>query len=199
MRFLTKKECYHLIYEMEMMDHIVAHSILVCQVAMFLVDQLNQNGIDLNRNVVQSSALLHDITKTRSFQTRENHAQTGELLLRELNYPEIGHIIGQHVILNEYLYSAPPIEAEIVNYADKRVLHDRVVLLKDRMAYVLEHYGKQSIYQERILKLWEDSEQLERKLFAVLPFSPEDLIGLIDPDTLRKELLSYHRIRAQTE
>jgi putative nucleotidyltransferase with HDIG domain len=199
MRFLTKKECYHLIYEMNMMDHIVAHSILVCQVAMFLVDQLYPYGIDLNRNLVQASALLHDITKTRSFQTRENHAQTGEQLLRELNYPEIGHIIGQHVVLNEYLYSAPPIEAEIVNYADKRVLHDQVVPLQDRMAYVLEHYGKQSIYHERIVKLWEDSEQLERKIFAVLPFSPEDLIGLIDPDTLHEELLCYRRISAQTE
>ena len=197
MRFPTKNECYHLIYEMEMMEHIVSHSILVCQVAMFLADQLNLQDIYLNREVVQAAALLHDITKTRSFKTRENHAQTGEQLLRDLDYPEVGCIIGQHVVLNEYADVDPPKEAEIVNYADKRVLHDRVVSLKDRMAYVLKNYGKQSIYHERILRLWEDSERLEKKIFAALPFPPDNLSGLIDPDTLEKELLSYRRVFAR--
>jgi len=194
MRFPTKNECYHLIYEMEMMEHIVSHSILVCQVAMFLADRLNLQDIYLNREVVQAAALLHDITKTRSFKTRENHAQTGEQLLRDLDYPEVGRIIGQHVVLNEYADADPPKEAEIVNYADKRVLHDKVVSLKDRMAYVLKNYGKQSIYHERILRLWADSEHLEKKIFAALPFPPDDLSGLIDPDTLEKELLSYRKV-----
>jgi uncharacterized protein len=197
MRYPTKKECYHLICEMEMMDHIVSHSLLVCQVAMFLADHLNLQDIFLNRDAIQASALLHDITKTRSFKTKENHAQTGEQLLHELDYPEIGDIIGQHVILNAYADTDPPKEAEIVNYADKRVLHDRVVSLKDRMAYVLKKYGKQSISHERILRLWEESEYLEKKIFATLPFSPDDLNRLIDPDTLEKDLLSYRRLCAQ--
>lgn len=193
MRIPTKKECYHLINKMEMMEHIVSHSILVCQVATLLVDYLCLQNIYLNREVIQASALLHDITKTRSFKTKENHAQTGEQLLRDLNYPEVGHIIGQHVVLNDYVFSEPPKEAEIVNYADKRVLHDKVVSLKDRMTYVLKKYGKESIIHERIFELWEDSEQLEKKIFAALSFSPDDLNDLLDPDTLEKELLSYRR------
>jgi uncharacterized protein len=197
MRYPTKKECYHLICEMEMMDHIVSHSLLVCQVAMFLADHLNLQDIFLHRDAIQASALLHDITKTRSFKTKDNHAQTGEQLLHELDYPEIGDIIGQHVILNAYADTDPPKEAEIVNYADKRVLHDRVVSLKDRMAYVLKKYGKQSISHERILRLWEESEYLEKKIFATLPFSPDDLNRLIDPDTLEKELLLYRSLCAQ--
>jgi len=199
MRIPSKKACYHLICEMEMMDHIVSHSILVCQVATLLVDHLYLQNIYLNREVIQASALLHDITKTRSFKTRENHAQTGEQLLRDLNYPEVGHVIGQHVVLNEYVFSEPPNEAEIVNYADKRVLHDRVVSLKDRMAYVLKNYGKKSIHHKRIVRLLEDSEQLEKKIFAALSFSPGDLKDLLDPDTFKKELLSYRRACAHHE
>ena len=194
MRYPTKKECYHLICEMEMMDHIVSHSILVCQVAMFLVDHLYLQDIHLNREVIRASALLHDITKTRSFKTRENHAQTGEKLLHDLDYPEVGHIIGQHVVLNEYADADPHKEAEIVNYADKRVLHDRVVSLEDRMTYVLKNYGKQSIYHERIVRLWKETEHLEKKIFAALPFSPDDLTGLIDRDIFEKELLSYRKV-----
>ncbi len=199
MRIPSKKACYHLICEMEMMDHIVSHSILVCQVATLLVDHLYLQNIYLNREVIQASALLHDITKTRSFITREHHAQTGGQLLRDLNYPEVGHIIGQHVVLNEYVFSEPPNEAEIVNYADKRVLHDSVVSLKDRMTYVLKNYGKKSIYHERIFRLWEDSEQLEKKIFATLSFSPGDMNHFLDPDTLKKELLSYRKACAQFE
>jgi len=199
MRIPSKKACYHLIYEMEMMDHIVSHSILVCQVATLLVEHLYLQNIYLNREVIQASALLHDITKTRSFKTRENHAQTGERLLRDLNYPEVGDIIGQHVVLDVYMFSEPTNEAEIVNYADKRVLHDRVVSLKDRMTYVLKKYGKKSVHHERIFRLWEESKQLEKKIFAALSFSPGDLNDLLDPDTLKKELLSYHKACAQLE
>ena len=199
MRIPSKKACYHLIYEMEMMDHIVSHSILVCQVATLLVEHLYLQNIYLNREVIQASALLHDITKTRSFKTKENHAQTGEQLLHDLNYPEIGDIIGQHVVLDVYRFSEPTNEAEIVNYADKRVLHDRVVSLKDRMTYVLKKYGKKSVHHKRIFKLWEDSEQLEKKIFTALSFSPSDLNDLLDPDTLKKELLSYRKECAQLE
>ncbi|UCD33369.1 MAG: HD domain-containing protein [Desulfobacterales bacterium] len=199
MQIPSKKACYHLIYEMEMMDHIVSHSLLVCQVATLLVDHLDLKNIYLNREMIQASALLHDITKTRSFKTKENHAQTGEQLLRDLNYPEVGHIIGQHVVLHEYVFSEPPKEAEIVNYADKRVLHDRVVSLKDRMAYVLKKYGKELIHHERIFRLWKDSERLEKKIFAALSFSPSDLNDLLDPVTLKNELQSYRKVCARLE
>ena len=199
MRIPSKKDCYHLIHEMEMMDHIVSHSILVCQVAMLLVDHLSARNIYLNREMIQASALLHDITKTRSFKTKENHAQTGEQLLCDLGYPEVGCIIGQHVVLNEYLFSGPPVEVEIVNYADKRVLHDKVVSLKERMTYVLENYGKKPIYLERIFRLWESTEQLEEKIFAALSFSPDNLNDFHDPDTLKKEYLSYQKACAHLE
>lgn len=196
-RIPSTKDCYHLIYKMEMMDHIVSHSILVCQVATLLVDHLYLQNIYLNREVIQASALLHDITKTRSFKTRENHAQTGEQLLRDLNYPEVGHIIGQHVVLNEYVFSEPPKEAEIVNYADKRVLHDKVVSLKDRMTYVWRRYGKDQNQRGRFIKLWEKSEQIEKKIFNALSFSPDDLNGLIDLDGCKKEFLAYREICSQ--
>jgi putative nucleotidyltransferase with HDIG domain len=199
MRIPSKKACYHLIYEMEMMDHIVSHSILVCQVAMLVVDHLYLQNIYLNREVIQASALLHDITKTRSFRTKENHAQTGEQLLRDLNYPEVGHIIGQHVTLNSYSLSETLNEVEIVNYADKRVLHDKVVSLKDRMTYVWRRYGKDQKHRERFIRLWEKSEQIEKKIFNALSFSPDDLNGLIDPDGCKREFLAYRETCSQVD
>lgn len=194
MRIPSKKECYQLIRKMEMLDHIVSHSILVCNVATFLVDQFEQQQIYLNRDMVQASALLHDITKTRSFETRENHAHTGEQLLHRLGYQEVGHIVGQHVRLKTYGPSKTIFEAEIVNYADKRVLHDKVVSLNERMTYILNKYGIVREHRQRILWLWEKTKQLEEKIFKSLLLSPEDLTGVLDPDVCREEFFTYRQI-----
>ena len=97
MRIPSKQKCFEFICEMEMMDHIVAHSILVCRVALLLVNRLTSTGETLDRDLVQASALLHDITKTRSFKTGEIHSETGCQLLSERGFPEIGDIVRQHV------------------------------------------------------------------------------------------------------
>ena len=171
----SKKRCYQLINEMNMMGHIVAHSHQVCQVAMCLVDYLAKLNGHLNRDLVQAASLLHDITKTRSFKTGENHASTGGQLLVTLGYPEVGHAICQHVRLDAYFSSQNIIEAEIVNYADKRVLHDKVVSLQERMSYTWKRYGKTPKDKERLSWLRDKTEALEQRLFQHLPFSPEDL------------------------
>lgn len=175
MRIPTERECFRLIGEMNMMDHIVDHSVQVSRVALFLVDHMDRRTVVLNRRLVLASALLHDITKTRSFDTQENHATTGAQFLYDCGYRHVGDVVRQHVRLNEYFISRLPNEAEIVNYADKRVLHDRIVPLKDRMAYILKKYGQAIENQQRIQWLWEKTEALEKRLFTYLPFSPSEL------------------------
>ena len=175
MNIPSSKECYELIREMDMMDHIVDHSEQVCRVAVCLADKLNHKGIDLNFELIRASALLHDITKTRSFRTKENHAETGGKFLQERGFIEVGHVIAQHVKLDTYVASSSPVEAEIVNYADKRVLHDQIVSLKDRMAYILERYADGMESRERILGLWAKSKDLEKRIFSYLPFFSDEL------------------------
>lgn len=180
MRIPSRQMCLGLIRQMNMLDHIVVHSFQVCRVAIYLADHLEPGPRRLNRNLVQAAALLHDITKTRSFTTRENHALTGAQCLNEMGYPEVGHIIEQHVRLDSYPDSDFPTEAELVNYADKRVLHDRIVSLNVRMEYILEKYASGAEYRERLLWLWKKTEELESKLFSYVSFKPEDLGRLID-------------------
>jgi len=180
MRIPSRQTCLGLIRQMNMLDHIVVHSFQVCRVAIFLADHIRPVPIGLSRNLVQAAALLHDITKTRSFATHENHVLTGAQFLNEMGYPEVGRIIGQHVRLDNYAESDFPTEAELVNYADKRVLHDRIVSLNVRMEYILEKYASGAEYRERLLWLWKKTEELESKLFSHVSFKPEDLGRLID-------------------
>ena len=182
MRIPSKNSCYRIIREMKTLAHIVDHSRQVCRVAVFLADHMISDRIRLNRDLVHAAALLHDITKTRSFKTKENHAVTGAQILCERGYPEVGSIVKQHVRLDNYFSGDGPNEAEIVNYADKRVLHDKIVSLPERMNYILERYGREIDGQQRIRWLWQKTEALEEKLFAYLPVTPDQLGRLVSDE-----------------
>nr|WP_281432320.1 HD domain-containing protein [Desulfatitalea alkaliphila] len=165
-----------------MPEHILAHSQLVCQVALLLTDALQAAGVPLNRPLVHASALLHDITKPRSFTTGENHAQTGGEYLAGLGFPEVGEVVRQHVVLDAYFAAEAPNEAEIVNYADKRVLHDKIVPLDQRMQYILARYAKTETHVRMLQKVWEQTDQLEKRLFAYLRFTPLQLCDRVDAE-----------------
>ncbi len=179
MRIPSQHQCFELIRKMEMLSHIVDHSVQVCRVALFLTENLNRESEKpyLNENLVMASALLHDITKTRSFDTKEDHAETGGQLLKELDYPEVGDIIAQHVCLWQYDKNGDISEAAIVNYSDKRVLHDRIVSFQERMDYIFRQYGE---YRKKLEWLLEKTLQEEKKIFSNLPFGPDDLVNRID-------------------
>jgi len=174
----SEEHCGRIISDLGMLENIVAHSLQVCRVSLLLTDRLGLPG--LNRELIRAAALLHDITKTRSFNTGEDHAETGARLLADLGYLEVARIVGQHVRLDRYaLTSSTPTDAEIVNYSDKRVLHDKIVPLSERMGYILEKYGRSPERKRNILLLWEKTEKLEKRLFTSLPFSPGDISGLL--------------------
>ncbi len=191
MRVPSKIECFELICQMDMMDHIVAHSLRVCQVALTIGDCLAKENIKLNRDLILAGALLHDITKTRSFATRENHAESGGTLLADLGYPAVGDIVRQHVKLDDYQQDGLFSEAEIVNYADKRVLHDEVVSLDRRMRYIVDRYCHGEADHRRIAWLWEKTRGLEAHIFKRLPFKAAELAGRMSRDDHRQELESY--------
>jgi len=194
MRIPTQEQCFLLMCDMKMMDHIVLHSMQVCRVATFLTEHLNSRQNRLNHDLIRAAALLHDITKTRSFKTEENHALTGGQLLAEQGYPEVGDLVRQHVRLDEYPDPATLGEAQILNYADKRVLHDRIVGLDKRLDYILEKYGKLPEHHERIRWLWDKTLVMEAEIFSDLAIVPQDLIRLINAEDRKKDFLAYQKV-----
>ena len=183
--------------EMHMLEHIVVHSLQVCRVGKGLVDFLSAKGIDLDGPLVQAAALLHDITKTRSFKTEENHALTGGRHLTDAGFAEVGDLVRQHVRLDDYSEQQILTEAHIINYADKRVLHDRIVSLDERMEYIMERYGREPAHHQRIRLLWEKTKDLEKQIFSYLPFSANDLIDHLASLDIDSEILRYQNLCSQ--
>jgi putative nucleotidyltransferase with HDIG domain len=196
MKIPSKPGCFHLMCQMQMLDHIAAHSLMVSRVALLLSDHLLQQNLSIDRDLVATAAILHDITKPRSLSTGENHAETGEVLLRDLGFPAVGRIVGQHVVLDDYPASHPPTEAAIVNYADKRVLNDRIVSLAERMEYILDRYGRTPEREQKLRWLWNKTIDLERKLFTFIPFQPDGLFAHIDMHRFESDYTAYLRHKA---
>ena len=169
--------CEELMKRYAMLPNIVRHSFRVCQVASFLGRELNRNRNGLDLGVIAAASLLHDITKTRALETKENHAETGRDLLAQLGHPEVAEVVGLHVKLVPGQATQPLDEATIVNYADKRVLHERVVSLKERFADLQVRYGISPASGSRIAKIKQELFDLEIRIFDLLDFDPNRLEG----------------------
>ena len=160
-----------------MLPNIREHSFQVQRVALVLGEALAGAGYALHLPLIEAGALLHDLGKTPCLGTGQNHAEWGARVLEELGYHEVARIVREHVYLAADPDSGqPPRETEVVNYADKRVLHDRVVTLSQRFADLIERYGRTPEAQSRLAALELKVQVLEEKLFAPLDLTPQDLL-----------------------
>ena len=171
-------DCLALIAAHDMLPNIREHSFRVMQVADRLGRALVAAGYELHLALISTGALLHDIGKTACLGTDLNHAHLGADILLPLGYPELAQVVREHVRLEDGAADPRPLrEAEVVNYADKRVLHTRVVTLAERFADLKERYGRTPEALVRIAAMAVKSQTLEEKLFAPLRLSPLDLLN----------------------
>ena len=160
-----------------MLPNIREHSFRVMEVALFLGEALTEAGFDLSLPLVETGALLHDLGKTPCLGTLNNHAEWGAVILEELGYPHVAQVVREHVHLSSDISDLRPLrEGELVNYADKRVLHTQVVSLAERFADLQVRYGRTPSARVRIAAMEIKTQVLEERLFAPLRLSPLDLL-----------------------
>jgi len=167
-----------------MLENIRLHSFVVARVAETIVTNLQPPpGKDIkppDMELVRAGALLHDIAKTMCLDGSCRHPEEGQLICEENGYHEVAHIVREHVILNSFFaddYKRGQFSArEIVYYADKRVNHDKIVTLNDRLDYIVGRYSDGSNYIEhRIRSNFNVCFDLENYLFSFIHFHPDDL------------------------
>ena len=181
----TREVCLRLLEEWGVPPHIRRHSERVAEVSRALGTWLvDLAGERLDVALLEGAALLHDVAKARCLGSTRDHAREGARILRRLGYPEVADVVEQHVELREFRRDGPVTEAEVLNYSDKRVRHEDVVSLDDRFLDLVERYGRgDPEVERRIRSNWALTEELERKLFARLPFGPE---RILDPAARRE-------------
>jgi len=151
-KYPSEDECHRLIEKYKMFPNIIQHSIQVKNVSEAIYHHLTDKQ-PISLELLIASALLHDIAKTKSIQTNDmRHDLTGGIMLRELGYDEIADIVENHVIFTGFEPDGPLLEKEIIYYADKRVMHDKIVNIDTRVDDLVERYGTTGYIKEMIQK-----------------------------------------------
>jgi len=178
-------ECAALMEQYGMLANIRAHSLMVASIAKLLATELQgKSSQPPELQLCISGALLHDIAKTPCLTSGCNHAKAGASICLDLGFPEIAEIVAGHVFLPDFSperYAAGIFSpGEIVYYADKRVLHDQIVSLPERLGYILDKYGSDdACKQEGIKENFKKCAALERWLFSFLGFTPENVLAMV--------------------
>ncbi len=173
----SENECYELMHSSGMLENIFRHSVQVMRVSMALAGALREPAL-IDADLVQAGALLHDIAKTRTIHTGEmRHDLIGGRIMRDLGFEDVARIVESHVFFDGFEPRGPLEEREIVFYADKRVMHDRIVSLDDRVDDLVNRYGS----TQRIVDLIIENKQfvldLERKLQTHLSAAIEEILS----------------------
>lgn len=181
------EDCLHYMEEFSMYENIRRHSFMVARVADIILRGLESapsTPDTPSRELVVAGALMHDIAKTKCIQEGCKHADVGRDICSELGLETIGEIVANHVVLSEFkgdAYKRGNFSAiELVFYADKRVKHDTVVPLNERLDYIIDKYSNnEAIREEYIRKNFEQCQEVEHYLFARLDFSPDDIANFL--------------------
>jgi len=164
-----------------MLDNIKAHSVMVEKIALLIARGLLDAGETISLGKVTAGALMHDIAKTHCLESGEDHSAKGKTICLENHLDEIADIVAEHVIMKNYEPLGPITEKEIIYYADKRVNHDAVVSIEERLAYLLERYGNgRERIRQAIMRNFSICKEVEKRLFSKLNFGPEDLPAVLE-------------------
>lgn len=168
--------CLSLMQTYGMLENIRAHSLVVARIAWLLASGLREEGLPLSLERSVAGALLHDIGKTQALRLGGNHCAIGKTMCIEEGLEEIADLVEQHVVLQGPWREAEVSEAMLVYYADKRVNHDRVVTLEERLAYILGRYGGEDPLRHRAIhENFAQCREVEDRIFSLLPYGPGEV------------------------
>jgi hypothetical protein len=165
----TSKECMTWWDRYGMLDNVRDHSLAVTHVAMTITRlALAHSPRDFTADptaTIRAGALLHDLAKTYCIRHGGNHAQVGASWVVGLTgNPAIGHAVLHHVfwpgktdVRNHFI----PL---VVAYSDKRVRHDTIVSLENRLEDLMHRYGTNEYRRSKIRTAYDQVLTIERQL-----------------------------------
>jgi putative nucleotidyltransferase with HDIG domain len=130
----TRKQCFDIFKKLRVPAHIVKHCLATAKLAVFLAQRLNEKGILVDVHLVDKACLLHDIFRISELENSEAHEDAAYNLLKE-KYAALALAVKKHryTALLDEKEKPNTWEEKLVYYADKRVMHDRIVSLRERL------------------------------------------------------------------
>ncbi len=139
MKYPSEKEAIELLNKYKVPEEVIEHCKKVRNKALKIADQISAKGHKVDKELVKSIALLHDIGKYKYSRERgcsESelglHAPESQLLLEKLGYPELAKICGAHFLFsvtkNEAKKLGWPIPVHLPN-----ILEGKIIFIADKI------------------------------------------------------------------
>jgi putative nucleotidyltransferase with HDIG domain len=169
----TQQECQVLMEEMQALPaSIKAHCRAVAIVAQGIAQALMAAGLPIDLELVRTSALLHDIARTR----KRDHADIGARMLEYHGFFRPASIVRAHMDLEPDGNTGMD-EIQTVYLADKLVLGDQRVTLEQRFARQIAKFGATPSVLAAILQRQENARKIEAKVERITDQSIDAIAG----------------------
>ena len=186
--------------------HIVNHSRAVAKLAVFLAQRLNEYGEAVDIDLLDRACLLHDLLRVHDFKESDynnferNLPEEGKAKWQRIRakYMAMTHEDAAYEILKDkypalataikrHRYMALPDEKDrpvtweekLLYYADKRVMHETIVPLKERLAEghkrnVFSH-GSEAKSKINTAKVDPLIYEMEKEIFDKIALDPDEV------------------------
>lgn len=137
----SQQQCHALWDQYALPENIRRHTEQVTLVADKVARFIKDQGVEVDLELTNRGGLLHDLGKWPSITQPEarHHGEIGAGFIVENGFDtRLARVVKNHAT---HLFSFDlPIEDQIVNYADKRVQHDKIVSLDERIIDLKSRY-----------------------------------------------------------
>lgn len=200
---MTTEDVLNIYRKFHVPQHIRRHMVMVCAAATVIADEIAQKGREVDLHSLQFAALVHDALKISNVDSFEEiffhqqitaedlqvwsdlKVQYGSIpdslamyrLLAAQGEEKTALMVKKHDFASLTNSALQPfnLEEKLLYYADKRVKHDQVVNLRERLRDGRDRYTRTQQQLEKDLLIEKKIYQLEKELFKNLAISPEDL------------------------
>lgn len=132
-----RQECLNYLKEYNTPAHVVGHCKAVAETAYRIGKALNENGYDLDLELVLASGLIHDIARVE-----DEHWNRGAEFMEKLGYQQEADIIRVHMHYTPFSQVKDINETDLVCLGDRLVLEDQYAGLDKRMEYIVRKAEK---------------------------------------------------------
>lgn len=126
------EECMEMLRLNNTKQETIEHMISVSELSKKIAILLNKNGYNLDINIIEAGALLHDIAKGK-----KSHAKEGAKIVRDFGYGALSEIISEHMELKVFTEIS---EKEIVYISDKLIKGTKLISLNKRFEGAFDRY-----------------------------------------------------------
>ena len=202
----TRKECLAILAEYHVPPHIVSHSQIVAKLAVFLAQRLIEKGEEIDTELLEKAGLLHDMMRVLDFKQPDYSRFVRNLPEQEkakwqrlrAKYKTMTHEDAAYDILKDK-YPAPALtikrhrymalldekdrpdtwEEKLLYYSDMRVMHDKIVPLKQRLAEGhkrnIHMHGSAAQSKINTAKVDPLIYEMEKEIFETIGLDPLDV------------------------